>query len=172
VPSSHADAAALAVLGPFLRNGYLHRAIRETGGAYGGGASHDSDSASFRFYSYRDPRLTETLDDFDASIEWLKDTRHDERELEEAILSVVSGIDKPGSPAGEARSTFQAELFARTAERRREFRQRILAVTLDDLKRVGDTYLDGSSASTGVLTNEKLADKDEVKSLGLSTHAL
>ena len=172
VPSSHADAAALAVLGPFLRNGYLHRAIRETGGAYGGGASHDSDSASFRFYSYRDPRLTETLDDFDASIEWLKDTRHDERELEEAILSVVSGIDKPGSPAGEARSTFQAELFERTAERRREFRQRILAVTLDDLKRVGDSYLDGSSASTAVLTNEKLADRDEVKSLGLSTHAL
>lgn len=38
VPVEHPDAAALTVLGVFLRNGYLHRAIREKGGAYGGGA--------------------------------------------------------------------------------------------------------------------------------------
>ncbi len=172
VPSAHEDAAALAVLGPFLRNGYLHRAIRETGGAYGGGASQDADTASFRFYSYRDPRLEETLADFDASIVWLHDTRHEARELEEAILSVISGIDKPGSPAGEARSTFQAELFNRTAEKRREFRRRILQVSLDDLKRVGSTYLQSDKASTGVLTSEKRSQQDEVRALGLTTYAL
>ena len=172
VTGSHEDAAALAVLGPFLRNGYLHRAIRETGGAYGGGASFDSDTACFRFYSYRDPRLTETLADFDASIEWLQQTRHEPRELEEAILNVVSGIDKPGSPAGEARSTFQAELFGRTAQRRRDFRQRILNVTLEDLARVGARYFDRNAASTGVLTSEKRANEAEVTALGLTTHAL
>jgi len=63
-------AAALTVLGGVLRNGYLHRAIREQGGAYGGGATYDSDSAAFRFFSYRDPRLTETLADFDRSIDF------------------------------------------------------------------------------------------------------
>lgn len=172
VAASHEDSAALAVLGPFLRNGYLHRAIRETGGAYGGGASHDSDTASFRFYSYRDPRLSETLADFDASITWLHEHKHGERELEEAILNVVSGIDKPGSPAGEARSTFQAELFGRTAERRRLFRQRILNVSLEDLKRVGETYFDPKQASTGVVTNEVNAATQEVKSLGLDKFAL
>ena len=172
VPSAHEDAAALSVLGPFMRNGFLHRAIRETGGAYGGGASQDSDTASFRFYSYRDPRLTETLGDFDASIDWLKNTKHEPRELEEAVLNVVSGIDKPGSPAGEARSTFQAELFNRTAEKRRAFRQRILNVSLDDLKRVGETYLASEKASTAILTSENRAKEDEVKALGLETHAL
>ena len=172
VPSAHEDAAALAVLGPFLRNGFLHRAIRETGGAYGGGASHDSDTASFRFYSYRDPRLTETLNDFDNAISWLQETRHEPRELEEAVLNVISGIDKPGSPAGEARSSFQAELFDRTAEKRRAFRQRILHVTLDDLKRVGATYLKEESASTGVLTSEKRASESEVSALGLTAFAL
>ncbi|MCK4675516.1 MAG: insulinase family protein, partial [Gammaproteobacteria bacterium] len=35
VTMEHADAAALSVLGGFLRNGYLHTAIREQGGAYG-----------------------------------------------------------------------------------------------------------------------------------------
>lgn len=172
VPSSHDDAAALAVLGSFLRNGYLHRAIRETGGAYGGGASQDADTASFRFYSYRDPRLTETLADFDASIAWLQDTQHEARELEEAILGVVSGIDKPGSPAGEARSTYQAELFDRTAEKRRAFRQRILQVTLEDLKRVGNTYFDPATASTGVVSSESRAGMSDVEALGLAVHAL
>ena len=52
VPADHPDAAALTVLGGFLRNGYLHRAIREQGGAYGGGASQDNTIAAFRFYSY------------------------------------------------------------------------------------------------------------------------
>ena len=172
VAGAHKDAAALAVLGPFLRNGFLHRAIRETGGAYGGGASQDTDTASFRFYSYRDPRVSETLNDFDASIDWLQSTKHEARELEEAVLSVVSGIDKPGSPAGEARSTFQAELFDRTAEKRRDFRQRILQVTLDDLKRVGETYFDASSASTAVLTSENRAAKKDVEDLGLDLHSL
>ncbi|MCW8885521.1 MAG: insulinase family protein, partial [Motiliproteus sp.] len=67
VPVEHEDAPALSVLGGFLRNGFLHRSIREQGGAYGGGAGQDSASASFRFFSYRDPRLEETLSDFDAS---------------------------------------------------------------------------------------------------------
>jgi len=172
VPSAHEDAAALTVLGPFLRNGFLHRAIRETGGAYGGGASHDADSASFRFYSYRDPRLVETLADFDASIEWLVGSTHEPRELEEAILSVVGGIDKPGSPAGEARSAWQAELFGRTAERRQAFRKRILGVTMEDLVRVGETYLDPAKASTAVVTGETTAATDAVLALGLERHEL
>ena len=70
VPVEHEDAAALTVLGGFLRNGYLHTAIREQGGAYGGGASQDSSIGAFRMYSYRDPRLEGTLDDFDTAIEW------------------------------------------------------------------------------------------------------
>lgn len=172
VPSAHADAPALAVLGPFLRNGYLHRAIRETGGAYGGGASQDADSASFRFFSYRDPRLVETLADFDRSIEWLATNRHEPRELEEAILSVVGSIDKPGSPAGEARSAWQAELFGRTAERRRKFRERILSVTLEDLVRVGATYLESANASTAVLTNDVTAEESAVAALELERQVL
>jgi len=172
VPSGHKDNAALQILGPFLRNGHLHRAIRETGGAYGGGASQNADSASFRFYSYRDPRLLETLDDFDASIKWLLDTNHDERALEEAILNVVSSIDKPGSPSGEARSDFHSELFGRTAELRRESRSRILNVSLDDLKRVGETYLTTDNYSVGVVTSEANADTEEVSALNLDRYAV
>ncbi|MGB2517081.1 MAG: insulinase family protein, partial [Pseudomonadales bacterium] len=65
VPSNHKDAPALVILGDILRNGYLHRAIREQGGAYGGGASQDNNSGCFRFYSYRDPRSVDTFADYD-----------------------------------------------------------------------------------------------------------
>lgn len=170
VPADHTDAAALTVLGGFLRNGFLHRAVREQGGAYGGGASQDNTIAAFRFYSYRDPRLTETLADFDASLTWLKETNHSHQSLEEAILGVVGSIDKPGSPAGEAKSTYQAELFGRTREKREAFRNRVVQVTIDDLLRVANTYLDPSKASVGVLSHT--AQQEKLATLGLEIHHL
>jgi len=143
----------MSVLAGFLRNGYLHRAIREQGGAYGGGATHDVDNASFRFFSYRDPRLEETLDDFDRSIVWLLEEKHEWRSVEEAILGVIGSIDKPGSPAGEARDAFYSALYGRTPEQRQRFRQRVLEVSLQDLQRVGETYLKLEQASTVVISN-------------------
>jgi Zn-dependent M16 (insulinase) family peptidase len=170
VAIEHEDAAALAVLGGFLRNGYLHRAIREQGGAYGGGAGHEADIAAFRFFSYRDPRLTETLDDFDRSVQWLLENKHEWRQLEEAILGVIGSIDKPGSPAGDAKKAFHSSLYGRTPEQRQRFRGRVLKVTLDDLKRVGETYLDPGAASVAVITNS--ATHEEVGDLGLVVHQL
>ncbi len=165
VPMEHPDAAALTVLGGFLRNGYLHRAIREQGGAYGGGATQDSNIAAFRMFSYRDPRLEETLKDFDQSIEWLLSTEHDYQPLEEAILGVIGSLDKPSSPAGEAKQTFHAELFGRTKEKREAFRKQVLAVTIDDLKRVAHTYLQPEKASIAVITGS--GKLDNIKALEL-----
>ncbi len=153
VPIDHPDAAALMVLGGFLRNNYLHRAIREQGGAYGGGASYDADGAVFRFYSYRDPRLVETLAEFDKAVVWLQQEQHEWRLVEEAILGVISAIDKPGSPAGEAKKTFHAALHGRTPEQRRRFRARVLEVKQEDLQRVAANYLRPDLASTAVVSN-------------------
>ena len=51
VDMKHEDAAALTVLGAVLRNGYLHSAIREKGGAYGAGAMQDIKNKVFKFFS-------------------------------------------------------------------------------------------------------------------------
>jgi len=159
VPVDHPDAAPLSVLGPFLRNGYLHRAIREQGGAYGGGASQDSSIATFRFFSYRDPRIEGTLEDFEKSLQWLQNTEHTPQSLEEAVLGVIGGMDKPGSPAGEAKQAFQNLLFDRNDEQRRRFRQRIVAVTIDDLQRVANQYLTPERRSAAVISHSGNADK-------------
>ena len=152
VASGHPDAAALTVLAGFLRNGFLHRTIREQGGAYGGGASHDASVAAFRFFSYRDPRIAGTLEDFDACITWLRDAQHPPSALEEAVLGVVSSLDKPGSPAGEAKQDFHNRRFGRDHARRMAFRRQVLDVTLDDLQRVAATYLQPEQASIAIVT--------------------
>ena len=159
VPWGHPDAPALSVLGGYLRNGYLHSAIREKGGACGGGAGFDADSGAFRFYSYRDPRLADTLADFDRALDWLHGGDHPPRAVEEAILGVIGGIDRPASPAGEARRAFHAGLFGRSAEARRLYRLAVLGVTLEDLRRVAATYLKPERASTAVVTSQATLDK-------------
>jgi Zn-dependent M16 (insulinase) family peptidase len=170
VAPDHPDAAALDVLAGFLRNGYLHRAIREIGGAYGGGASHDSDNAVFRFYSYRDPRLTETLDDFDRALDWLQSDTHEWRQIEEAILGIFGSLDKPGSPAGEAKEAFYNELYGRNDDFRQHYRERVLQVTLADLQRVGATYLRPEKAATAVISNSDILESQG--DLGLEIYSL
>ncbi|WP_288130109.1 insulinase family protein [Microbulbifer sp.] len=170
VPMSHEDAPALAVLGGFLRNGYLHRTIREQGGAYGGGASHDVNIGAFRFFSYRDPRMAETLQDFDDSIGWLLNESHEDSQVEEAILGVIGSMDKPGSPAGEAKKAFHSNLYGRTHAVRQAFRKKVSEVTLDDLQRVGKTYLQPENASTAVVTGSQ--GREAGIELGLKVEAL
>ena len=157
VPTGHQDAAALTVLGGVLRNGFLHRAIREQGGAYGGGASQDNQSGAFRFFSYRDPRIAGTLDDFDNSISWALENPLGYDKIEEAILGVVGSLDKPGSPAGEAIQAFHSELNGRGKACSVQFRNQVLAVTEADLKRVASIYLTADKAQTAVITNADLA---------------
>ena len=158
VAVDHPDAAALTVLGGFLRNGYLHTAIREQGGAYGGGASQDSSIAAFRFYSYRDPRLLETLDDFGQSVRWMIEASHQPDALEQAQLGVLSTLDKPSSPAGEAKQHFHNNMFGRDHAQRERFRARVLDLSLEDLMRVTETYLKPEQASTAVITSQSTYD--------------
>lgn len=151
----HDDAPVLSVLAGILKNGFLHTAIREQGGAYGGGASQDSANSAFKFYSYRDPRVGGTLKDFDGALEWIKNTEINEDMLEQAILGVISSIDKPGSPAGEAKQAFHNNFQGRTDAWRNEFRLKILNVSIDDLTRVANTYFIEKNASYGLLIQKE-----------------
>jgi len=170
VSGIHPHIAPLTVLGGFLRNGFLHRVIREQGGAYGGGASFDPTSGAFKFYSYRDPRLVETLDDFDASIEWLLNEEHSDLALEEAILGVIGSMDKPGSPAGEAQGDYFLALHKRTKEQREAFRSDILNVSIAQLKEVAKTYLIKENESVAVISSPN--NKDVLQELNFDIQTL
>jgi Zn-dependent M16 (insulinase) family peptidase len=170
VPGAHPDAPALTVLGHFLRNEFLHSAVREKGGAYGSGASQNNGDAVFRFYSYRDPRLEDTLLDFKRSVEWFLERDHETNLLEQAILGVVSSLDKPRSPAGEAKHAYHSEWFGRGEQYQDAFRRGVLTLGAADLKRVASTYLLDKPGSVAVVSGEGC--RARLEALGLQIHKL
>ena len=163
VDIDHNDSAALTVLGAVLRNGYLHSAIREKGGAYGAGASQDSKNKTFKFFSYRDPNCIETFNEFKRSIDWgisnIK-TSH----LDEGILGVISSIDKPLSPFGEAMNDFSSELDNRSQEARLNFRSRVKKCSVKDLQYVCEKYLLNNSKKSAIAGESYI---DQLKELNL-----
>jgi hypothetical protein len=84
--------------------------------------------------------------------------QHPAHQLEEAILGVIATMDKPSSPAGEAKQSFYNQLFGRSLEHRMAFRERVLATTLDDLKSVAERYFDADQASIGIISNREAVE--------------
>ena len=157
----HEDAPALSVLGAVLRNGYLHSAIREKGGAYGSGAMQDSNNKIFKFFSYRDPKCSQTFQEFKKSREWsLKNITQDQ--LDEGILGIVSNIDKPLSPFGEAMSDFSMNLDKKDLEKRLEMRSLVKNLTLNDLINVSQKYLFNESKKSVIAGKNYI---DEMKKM-------
>ncbi len=153
----HDDAPVLSVLGAVLRNGYLHSAIREKGGAYGSGAMQDSNNKVFKFFSYRDPRCSETFEEFKKSREWsLKNISQEQ--LDEGILGIISSIDKPLSPFGEAMSDFSMNLDKKDLEARLRIRSLVKNCTLDDLINVSQKYLFNESKRS-IIAGENYVDE-------------
>ena len=158
----HEDAPALTVLGTVLRNGYLHSAIREKGGAYGAGATQDSNNKVFKFFSYRDPKCTETFNEFKKSREWSVKSITEEQ-LEEGILGVISSIDKPLSPFGEAMSDFMSSLDQKTQDERLSFRSKVKECSLAKLAMVSEKYLFNESKRSAIAGQNY---ETELKDLG------
>ena len=165
VTMEHPDAPVLAVLSAVLRNGFLHTAIREKGGAYGAGATQDSAMGCFKFFSYRDPRVEGTFDDFKGSVDWVLKQSSGDDLVEQAILGLIGSMDRPGSPAGEARQFFHLDRNGRTQAMRQQFRQGLLATTWKDVQRVAQQYIQGQEGSRAVVAPR--GSENIAKNLGL-----
>lgn len=137
----HDDAASFAVLSQILTNGFLHRVIREQGGAYGGGAVYRPLSGEFSFYSYRDPNAENTFKAFRDSIDWVIDNHWDKHLFDEAIISLIGQYDKPETPIGGPKRVFMNACSGFTEEDRIAYREKILNVSRDSVIRVANQYL-------------------------------
>lgn len=163
VPPDDAAVAPLLVLAKYLQDGFLHPAIREAGGAYGSGAQYDMESGSFRFFSYRDPRLEETLEDFTRSVDWLAGENKADR-LQESILGVIRQLDKPKTPAGGAISAFYDEKDGVGYVFRKRLREQVLDTSYDHLLSVCERFLKGPGRISIVTDNSNIK---RAESLGL-----
>ncbi|MFO7577752.1 MAG: insulinase family protein, partial [Pelovirga sp.] len=154
VPYTHADSAPLTVLARLLRAEFLHREIREKGGAYGGLAGYNSSGGVFSLLSYRDPHLERTLKVFDDAIDWVVAGDFTPVSVEEAILAVFSDLDKPLSPAGVGAQEFACLRRGISLEMRNHYRQELLKVDRAALIRVARRYLHEGATAVAVLAGE------------------
>ncbi len=150
VPFTHADSGSLMVLARLLRSGYLHREIREKGGAYGGMANFDPESGIFSMLSYRDPHLTRTLRVYREAAEWAAAGRFSAEEIKEAVLAVFSALDRPLSPGGRGYREFANRLQGLKKEMRQELREKVLATDREALVRAAESWLLANWAQSAV----------------------
>ncbi|MCF8096132.1 MAG: insulinase family protein, partial [Desulfobacteraceae bacterium] len=127
----HEDSPVLAVISKLLKSMFLHREIREKGGAYGGFSIYQMENGLFCFGSYRDPRIVNTLEVYEAAAEFINSGEYDMENIQEAILQVCSDIDRPDPPGQEAAKAFYRGLIGMSDELRREFKRGLLEVTLE-----------------------------------------
>ncbi len=147
---NHEDAPVLAVLSKLLKSMYLHREIREKGGAYGGFSIYQLENGLFYFGSYRDPHIENTLWVYDAVHEFIESGHYSEVDIKEAILQVCSDIDHPDPPQNAARKHFYRKLIGLTDDMRRNFKEKLLTVDIAHIKRVGRLYFSQKEAPAGV----------------------
>lgn len=94
-PNNILQSANLAILAKLLPSRFLHREIREIGGAYGGGARYSTYDGLFSLFTYRDPNPVASLETFGRIGSWLADADLPDQDILEAKLSFFSEIDKP-----------------------------------------------------------------------------
>jgi presequence protease len=138
---THPDAPVLLVLANYLRDTFLHRELREKGGAYGGFAQASTGSGTFYFGSYRDPNIIRTYDVYDQAVTWVTKGEIESEALKEAILGACGDVDPLESPDIKGRREATNRLTGFTLEERERFKQRLLEVKADDLRRVAQAYL-------------------------------
>ena len=146
----HADSPALAVIAKMLRSMYLHREIREKGGAYGGFSIYNPEDGLFSFGSYRDPHIVGTLKAYHGAVDFIRAGHYSEEDVKEAILQVCSEIDKPDSPGPAARKAFYRRIIGLADETRLRHKQQLLALDRQVVLETAGRYFDNTTVPSAV----------------------
>ena len=108
--------------------------MREKGGAYGAGAYLDNCERIFTFYSYRDPRLDDTIKDFLASG---TESGITAERLEDAVIGVLARDLKPMAPAVRSLVDIRRLLYRISDSERERIRKEILSLSVEDVQEGG-----------------------------------
>ena len=160
VRMEHEDAPALSVISKLLRSLYLHREIREKGGAYGGFSTYNSQDGIFCFCSYRDPHIVSTLKVYDDAMIFIKSGNYSEEDIKEAILQICSGIDKPDPPGIAAKKAFYRKLISLSDEARKRFKTNLLSLKRNQVIKVAEKYFNQKEKKQAVAV---ISSEDKLK---------
>ncbi|MFH0891717.1 MAG: hypothetical protein V1867_02965 [Candidatus Falkowbacteria bacterium] len=153
---------------------FVHREVREKGGAYGGYATYFSLSGIFGLSSYRDPHIINTLKTFDRTLPWLLGGDFTDEDIKEAILQVCADIGKPLPPDNTAAKQFLRKIIGLSDRDRRLFKSRLLKVNRQKIMRAAKKLAaDMAKSSVAVIsydgklksTNEKMDNPLDIRKI-------
>ena len=131
------ESSAERIFLSMLSNTVLWSRIREKGGAYGTGAYSDYIERIFTFYTYRDPRLDQSIADFLTAPEALAIT---DENLEDAVIGLLSRDLRPVSPAIRSLVDIRRILYGIKDEDRERKQKEALMLTADDIRRAAQAF--------------------------------
>jgi presequence protease len=159
------DYGVALVAANLLTHEFLHPLIREKGGAYGSGASAN-ENGLFNMYSFWDPKLEETYENFEKSIQKLTSKEFSEKQLEQAKLATFQRLDKILEPSLKGMLLFTRGY---TDEQRASHRLRVLECSKDEVSKFAEetlmTQLEKGQTSR-VVFGAQLSESDELKKNG------
>lgn len=121
-----------------ISNPYLYELIRAKGGAYGAGMLVDR-SGLFGTYSYRDPNIKLTLDNYDKIPEICQNINMNERDFENQQISTMGNFLRPKTPAQKADADF-LYYKKKSAKTEEEILKEIKEAKLEDIKQLADQF--------------------------------
>ena len=128
------------VLRAILNTSYLWENVRMQGGAYGCSASFDFYSGDFGMVSYRDPNLTETLNNYDAIADFIHKYELPDEELTKFIIGCVGRLDPPLTPDRKGSISMIDYLTGMTYEQRQLRREQVMGTTVDDVRSFAELF--------------------------------
>ena len=138
-----------------LSNTVLWSRIREKGGAYGTGAYSDYIERIFTFYTYRDPRLRQSIEDFLSSPDALAVT---EENLEDAVITLLARDLRPVSPAIRSLVDIRRIIYGIKDDDRERKQNEALSLTSEDVITAAKRFksrLDNREYSIAVIGDRK-----------------
>jgi Zn-dependent M16 (insulinase) family peptidase len=129
---------SIHVIGNYLGTTWLWDKIRVQGGAYGGFSAFDQNSGIFTYLSYRDPNILSTLDNYDHTVQFLRDLDLSESELTKSIIGTIGGFDAYLLPDAKGYQSMLRHLTHYTDDIRQQTRDEVLGASVQDFKQFAD----------------------------------
>ena len=132
LPDNHIDKAVTRVAFRLLSLEYLWNEIRVRGGAYGAGAVINGGGLQ-TFYTYRDPSPAKSIGVFRDAANFLRVYCTGQPQIEQYIISTIASMEPLRTDADCGAAADDMYFRGITDEERTSQRERMLAVTPDDL---------------------------------------
>jgi len=125
---------SIHVIGNYLGTTWLWDKVRIQGGAYGGFSLFDQNSGVFTYISYRDPNVLSTLDNYDNTVQFLRELDLSESELTKSIIGTIGDFDAYLLPDAKGYQSMLRHLTHNTDDIRQQTRDEVLGTTVQDFK--------------------------------------